>query len=110
MLNYEFTFGQGLAQMAMQMGTSTTAAAYAVWPVVLLGGLVSNVGYSVYLCRRIRTGSFAKGGFDVEWGHAVAALIAGVPRRHFRGRCRSSWQHWRQCYRFHATADDFAIE
>ena len=79
MLNYGFTFGRGLAQMAMQMGTSTTAAAYAVWPVVLLGGLVPNVGYSVYLLQKNKTWSaFGKGGSDVGWATLMAVLWVGA--------------------------------
>lgn len=79
MLNYGFTFGQGLARMAMQMGTSATAAAYAVWPVVLLGGLIPNVGYSVYLLQRNKTwGAFVKGGPDVGWATLMAVLWVGA--------------------------------
>jgi L-rhamnose-H+ transport protein len=79
MLNYGFTFGQGLAQMAMQMGASATAAAYAVWPVVLLGGLIPNVAYSMYLLQKNKTwGAFVKVGPDVGWATLMAVLWVGA--------------------------------
>lgn len=78
MLNYGFTFGQGLAQMAMQMGSSATTAAYAVWPVVLLGGLVPNAGYTMYLLQKNKTWSaFGRGGPDVGWATLMAILWVG---------------------------------
>jgi L-rhamnose-H+ transport protein len=55
MLNYAFAFGQSIADEAVRQGTSPTAAGYAVWPVGLLGGLIPNLGYSVWLLTRNRT-------------------------------------------------------
>lgn len=55
MLNYAFAFGQSIAEEAVRQGTSREAAGYAVWPVALLGGLVPNAAYSVWLLNRNHT-------------------------------------------------------
>jgi len=55
MLNYAFAFGQSIADEAVRQGTASAAAGYAVWPVGLLGGLIPNLGYSVWLLTRNRT-------------------------------------------------------
>jgi L-rhamnose-H+ transport protein len=57
MLNYSFAFGQDIAHAAVRLGNPEVRAAYAVWPIALAGGLLPNVGYSVYLLRRNRTGA-----------------------------------------------------
>ena len=49
MVNYAFAFGQGIAEEAVRQGTSPEAAGYAVWPIALLGGLIPNLAYSMYL-------------------------------------------------------------
>jgi L-rhamnose-H+ transport protein len=49
MLNYAFAFGQALANRATELGSSPAEAAFAVWPVALAGGLLPNLGYSLYL-------------------------------------------------------------
>jgi len=56
MLNYSFAFGQDVARAAVQAGNSDARAAYAVWPIGLAGGLLPNVGYSIFPLRRNRTG------------------------------------------------------
>lgn len=58
MLNYSFAFGQDIALAAVHLGNTEVRAAYAVWPIGLAGGLLPNVGYSIYLPRRNRTGAF----------------------------------------------------
>jgi L-rhamnose-H+ transport protein len=79
MLNYAFAFGQGLALMAVQMGNSPAAAAYAVWPVALLGGLIPNVAYSVYLLQKNRGwAAFATRGPDGTWAVLMAILWVGA--------------------------------
>jgi len=55
MINYSFAFGQHIAEEAVRTGTSPVLAGYAVWPVGLLGGLVPNLAYSIYLLSRKRT-------------------------------------------------------
>jgi L-rhamnose-H+ transport protein len=74
MLNYAFAFGQSIAGEAMRLGNTPIAAAYAVWPVGLLGGLIPNLGYSLYLLRRNGTwATFAQSPPDGLW-----ALLMGV--------------------------------
>jgi L-rhamnose-H+ transport protein len=55
MLNYAFAFGHSIAEGAVRQGTSPEAAGYAVWPVALLGGLVPNAAYPLWLLNRNRT-------------------------------------------------------
>jgi L-rhamnose-H+ transport protein len=79
MLNYAFAFGQGLAQAAVRVGNTPVAAAYAVWPIALLGGLVPNVAYSVYLLRKHRSWrTFTKHSPDVLWATLMAILWMGA--------------------------------
>jgi len=79
MLNYAFAFGQGLALTAVQLGNSPVAAAYAVWPVALLGGLIPNVAYSVYLLQKNRSwATFAKSGPDGMWAALMGVLWVGA--------------------------------
>lgn len=79
MLNYGFAFGQGLAVKAVQLGNSPVAAAYAVWPVALLGGLIPNIGYSVHLLQRNASWAvFGENGRDVLWPTLMAILWMGA--------------------------------
>ena len=55
MLNYSFAFGRDIAAAAVRLGNPEVRAAYAVWPIGLAGGLLPNVGYSIYLLRRNQT-------------------------------------------------------
>jgi hypothetical protein len=54
MLNYSFAFGQDIALQSIHFGNSAVRAAYAVWPVGLLGGLIPNFLYSPYLLSKHR--------------------------------------------------------
>ena len=79
MLNYAFAFGQGLALTAVQLGNSPVAAAYAVWPVALLGGLIPNVAYSVYLLQKNRSwAAFVESGSGGMWAALMGALWVGA--------------------------------
>jgi L-rhamnose-H+ transport protein len=79
MLNYAFAFGQGLAAAAVRAGNTPVAAAYAVWPIALLGGLIPNVAYSVYLLRKHRSwGMFAERSPDAVWPVLMAVLWMGA--------------------------------
>jgi hypothetical protein len=79
MLNYAFAFGQDLAVEAVRLGSSPVAAAYAVWPVALLGGLVPNVSYSVYLLQRNSTwAAFGENCPDVFWPALMGVLWMGA--------------------------------
>jgi L-rhamnose-H+ transport protein len=79
MLNYSFAFGQDIAHAAVRAGNSELRAAYAVWPIGLAGGLLPNVGFSIYLLRKNQStklfGSFKP---DVVWAVFMAALWMGA--------------------------------
>lgn len=78
MLNYAFAFGQKLASTAVQLGSSPETAAYAVWPVALLGGLIPNVAYCVYLLQKNRSwAAFAESGSDGAWAASMGILWIG---------------------------------
>jgi L-rhamnose-H+ transport protein len=66
MINFAFAFGQSIADAAVRQGVPPERAAYAVWPVALTGGLLPNLGYSVYLLHTRRT-----------WKHFWFALPEG---------------------------------
>jgi L-rhamnose-H+ transport protein len=79
MLNYSFAFGQDIAVAAVHLGNTEVHAAYAVWPIGLAGGLLPNVGYSIYLLRRNRTGALFQ--FvcpDMFWAILMAILWMGA--------------------------------
>lgn len=80
MLNYAFAFGQQIASEAVRQGTSPQAASYAVWPVALLGGLVPNVLYSLYLLRRNGTWKHFRHAWfpDAGFGISMAVLWMGA--------------------------------
>ena len=79
MLNYAFAFGQDIAVAAVRLGNSEVRAAYAVWPVGLAGGLFPNMGYSIYLLRRNRTGAlFQSRCPDIFWAISMAVLWMGA--------------------------------
>lgn len=78
MLNYAFAFGQGIAAKAVLLGNSQMSAGYAVWPIALTGGLIPNVGYSMYLLRRSRSWTIYRGsGAEVMWPVLMAVLWMG---------------------------------
>ena len=77
MLNYAFAFGQNLG------GSSawdwSCRGRVRVWPVALLGGLVPNIGYSVYLLQRNSTwAAFAENCPDVLWPALMGVLWMGA--------------------------------
>jgi len=57
MLNYSFAFGQDIAKAAVALGNQPVRAAYAVWPIGLVGGFVPNLVYSVGLLVKNHTWS-----------------------------------------------------
>jgi L-rhamnose-H+ transport protein len=67
MINFSLAFGQQVAQEAIRRGTSPTNAAYAVWPIGLVGGLIPNLAYSIYLLNRNRTWSRFRPVFPDIW-------------------------------------------
>ena len=80
MLNYSFAFGQDISAAAVRLGNPEVRAAYAVWPIGLAGGFLPNVGYSVYLLRRNRTGGLfrSKNRSDVFLAILMAIMWMGA--------------------------------
>jgi L-rhamnose-H+ transport protein len=79
MLNYAFAFGQSIATEAVRHGSAPVAAAYAVWPIALLGGLLPNVAYCVFLLMRNRSwNGFRSTGGDALWSSLMAVLWMGA--------------------------------
>ena len=63
LLNIALAYGTGIMKAAEAYGTKPSSAPFAVWPIALLGGSVTNLAYSVYLLNKNQTwshfGSFA---------------------------------------------------
>ncbi|MFL6427363.1 MAG: L-rhamnose/proton symporter RhaT [Acidobacteriaceae bacterium] len=79
MLNFAFAFGQQLAQQAMVVGNTPVHAAYAVWPIALLGGFAPNVAYSIFLLWRGRSWHiFRQDTVEVIWPSLMAVLWMGA--------------------------------
>jgi L-rhamnose-H+ transport protein len=79
MLNYAFAFGQALAVHALRWGNAPIRAAYAIWPIALLGGSVPNLLYSLYLLRREKTWPiFRERPTDAVWPTLMALLWMGA--------------------------------
>ena len=70
LLNIALAFGGDIVQLAKAQGAQAQWAVFAVWPIALLGGLVVNIGYSVFLLTRDKTwGNF--GAKPLEMGPAI---------------------------------------
>jgi hypothetical protein len=80
MLNYAFAFGQSIAGEAARQGTSREAAGYAIWPIALMGGLVPNAAYSLWLLKRNRSWKCFRGPWfpEVWLGCWMAAFWMGA--------------------------------
>jgi L-rhamnose-H+ transport protein len=79
MLNYSFAFGHDIAAAAVRLGNTEVRAAYAVWPIGLAGGILPNIGYSIYLLRRNQTGAlFHSTGPDMFRAVLMAVLWMGA--------------------------------
>lgn len=75
MINFSLAFGQEIAAEAVRRGTAEANSAYAVWPVALLGGLVPNVAYSIYLLNQNRTWSRFRPWFPDAWFPVLMGLL-----------------------------------
>ena len=76
MINYAFAFGQSIAEEAVRQGTSAEAAGYAVWPVGLLGGLIPNLAYCIWLLGRNHTWKHFRGPWRPDiWLAAMMAVF-----------------------------------
>ena len=72
LLNIALAFGGDIVDLAKAQGAAPTWAVFAVWPIALLGALVTNLAYTMYLLWRNKTwGNFlAK---PIEIGNPVLA-------------------------------------
>jgi L-rhamnose-H+ transport protein len=79
MINFGFAFGNGIVRQASQLGVAPGNTSFVVWPAVLLGGLLPNIGYAAYLLTRNRTwGLFRAGWSDAGWSVVAGFLWAGA--------------------------------
>lgn len=80
MLNFAFAFGQGIAVEAVRQGASPRVAGYAVWPIALLGGLIPNLAYSLWLLSQNRTWKHFRGALrpDIWFGCLMGILWMGA--------------------------------
>lgn len=74
MLNYALAFGKPVLARAMELGASPANATYAVWSIALLGGLLVNLAYCLYLLSRNKTWS-AFGARSYDW---LGAVVMGL--------------------------------
>jgi L-rhamnose-H+ transport protein len=63
LLNLALAFGGDIVQLARAKGAPPSWAVFSVWPIALLGGLVVNLTYSIYLLSSRKT-----------WGNFTAKL------------------------------------
>jgi len=62
LLNIALAFGGDIVEKARQAGAAPVWAPFAVWPIALAGGFLTNVAYCVYLLSRNHTwGNFGGG-------------------------------------------------
>ena len=79
MINFGFAFGNGIVRQALQLGVAPGNTSFVVWPAVLLGGLLPNIGYAAYLLTRQRTWGLFLGGWpDAAWSVLAGLLWAGA--------------------------------
>lgn len=74
MLNYSFVSAHPIAALAVRLGNPTVRAAYAVWPVTLLGGFLVNLAYCLLLLWKNRSWTF----FRTEPNDARQAVAMAV--------------------------------
>lgn len=75
MINYAFAFGQAVANHAAELGSSPAKAAFAVWPIALAGGMLPNLGYSLYLLFKNGTWGLYR---EASWHDAGLATSMGL--------------------------------
>jgi len=75
MLNYSLAFGQGIGAEAIRQGTLAANSAYAIWPVALLGGLIPNLAYSIYLLSKNHTWNRFETFFPDVWFAALMGVL-----------------------------------
>ena len=63
LLNFALAFGGDIVEKAQHAGAAPAWAPFAVWPIALAGGFLTNLAYCAYLLSRNHTsGAFAGGG------------------------------------------------
>jgi L-rhamnose-H+ transport protein len=79
MINFGFAFGSGIVRQALHLGVAPGNTSFVVWPAVLLGGLLPNIGYAAYLLTRQRTWELFRGVWpDAAWSVLAGLLWAGA--------------------------------
>lgn len=87
LLNIALAFGGNIVQLARAQGAAPTWAVFAVWPIALTGGLIVNLGYSIFLLSRNKTwGNFFSKPGEVRnpvfsgclWMSAIAVYSSGT--------------------------------
>jgi L-rhamnose-H+ transport protein len=74
MLNYALAFGRLVLDRAVELGASRANATYAIWAVALLGGLLVNLSYCVYLLHRNKTWK----AFGARSWDGLGAVVMGL--------------------------------
>lgn len=87
LLNIALAYGGDIIQRAREQGAQPVWAVFAVWPLVLAGALIVNVGYSLYLLSRNKTwGNFGADMAELRnpvlggcmWMGAIAIYSSGT--------------------------------
>ncbi len=73
LLNIALAFGGDIVQLARLQGAPTAWAVFSVWPLALMGGLLINLAYSIYLLTKNRTWN----NFVLKPGEVVYPLLGG---------------------------------
>jgi L-rhamnose-H+ transport protein len=76
MLNFSYAFGSEISKEAARQGASAPAAVNAIWAVALLGGFLSNAGYSIL--RLVKNHTWSDYGNSSTRAHWFLALGMGV--------------------------------
>jgi L-rhamnose-H+ transport protein len=74
MINFGFAFGGGIVRQATHFGVAPGNTGFVVWPAVLGGGLLPNIGYAGYLLTRNRKWGL----FRVVWPDVGWSMLAGL--------------------------------
>jgi L-rhamnose-H+ transport protein len=73
LLNIALAFGGEIVKQAENQGAAPSWAVFAVWPLALMGGLIVNLAYSVYLMSRNQTW----GNFNAKSSEVVFPVLGG---------------------------------
>jgi L-rhamnose-H+ transport protein len=76
-LNFGFAFGKPLQDAAQALGAKPDLAGNAIWVLGLLGGLIPNAGYALYLLTKNKTWSQYTAPGSAAW-YWLGAAVMGV--------------------------------